>query len=128
MMWMLSKCIHREGDELVSLPAAKVSAASRWLNSSWMSGSGTGMSGNSRRRARRAVAPTVSPVPGDSRATAGWQAIYVDSPETLTPKLALADDRGLAGAGFWAIGYERGLTGYGDLIGRFAAGKLESSP
>ena len=27
-----------------------------------------------------AVAPTVSPVPGDSRATAGWQAIYVDSP------------------------------------------------
>ena len=25
------------------------------------------------------------PVPGDSRATAGWQAIYVDSPETLTP-------------------------------------------
>ena len=75
-----------------------------------------------------AVAPTVSPVPGDSRATAGWQAIYVDSPETLTPKLALADDRGLAGAGFWAIGYERGLAGYGDLIARFAAGKLESSP
>jgi hypothetical protein len=50
-----------------------------------------------------AVAPTVSPVPGDSRATAGWQAIYVDSPATLTPKLALADERGLAGAGFWAI-------------------------
>ena len=72
-----------------------------------------------------AVAPTVSPVPGDSRATAGWQAIYVDSPETLTPKLALADDRGLAGAGFWAIGYERGLAGYGDLIARFAAGKLD---
>ena len=58
-----------------------------------------------------AVAPTVSPVPGDSRATAGWQAIYVDSPRTLEPKLALADDRGLAGAGFWAIGYERGLSG-----------------
>jgi len=72
-----------------------------------------------------AVAPTVSPVPGDSRATAGWQAIYVDSPETLTPKLALADDRGLAGAGFWAIGYERGLAGYGELIARFAAGKLD---
>jgi hypothetical protein len=72
-----------------------------------------------------AVAPTVSPVPGDSRATAGWQAIYVDSPETLTPMLALADDRGLAGAGFWAIGYERGLPGYGDLIARFAAGKLD---
>ena len=71
--------------------------------------------------------PTVSPIPGDSRATAGWQAIYVDSPETLAPKLALADDRGLAGAGFWAIGYERGLAGYGDLIARFAAGKLEVS-
>jgi hypothetical protein len=71
-----------------------------------------------------AVAPIVSPVPGDSRATAGWQAIYVDSPETLTPKLELADERGLAGAGFWAIGYERGLAGYGDLIARFAAGDL----
>jgi spore germination protein YaaH len=72
-----------------------------------------------------AVAPTVSPVPGDSRATAGWQAIYVDSPRTLAPKLALADDRGLAGAGFWAIGYERGQPGYTDLIARFAAGKLD---
>lgn len=71
-----------------------------------------------------AVAPTVSPVPGDSRATAGWQAIYVDSPETLAPKLALADDRGLAGAGFWAIGYVRGLAGYTDLISRFASGRL----
>jgi spore germination protein YaaH len=72
-----------------------------------------------------AVAPTVSPVPGDSRATAGWQAIYVDSPRTLEPKLVLADERGLAGAGFWAIGYERGLDGYSELIKRFANGKLE---
>lgn len=72
-----------------------------------------------------AVAPTVSAAPGDSRATAGWQAIYVDSPRTLAPKLALADERGLAGAGFWAIGYERGLGGYRDLITRFKAGKLE---
>jgi hypothetical protein len=71
-----------------------------------------------------AVGPTVSPLPGDSRATAGWQAIYVDSPRTLSPKLQLADDRGLAGAGFWAIGYERGLAGYRDLIARFAAGEL----
>jgi glycosyl hydrolase family 18 (putative chitinase) len=70
-----------------------------------------------------AVAPTVSPAPGDSRATAGWQAIYVDSPETLAPKLALADDRGLAGAGFWAIGYVRGLAGYKELIARFGAGQ-----
>ncbi len=72
-----------------------------------------------------AVAPTVSPRPGDSRATAGWQAIYVDSPRTLGPKLALADERGLAGAGFWAIGYERGLPDYSELIKRFRAGKLE---
>ena len=56
---------------------------------------------------------------------AGWQGIYVDSPATLTPKLALADARGLAGAGFWAIGYERGLPGYADLVKRFADGKLD---
>ncbi len=71
-----------------------------------------------------AVGPTVSPVPGDSRATAGWQAIYVDSPRTLAPKLKLADDHGLAGAGFWAIGYERGLPDYPELVATFAAGKL----
>ncbi|MEP6638945.1 MAG: glycosyl hydrolase family 18 protein [Chloroflexota bacterium] len=72
-----------------------------------------------------AVAPTVSPAPGDSRATAGWQAIYVDSPRTLKPKLALADERGLAGAGFWAIGYERGLPGYRALMTSFVEGKLD---
>ena len=71
------------------------------------------------------VAPTVSPEPGDSRATAGWQAIYVDSPATLEPKLALADDRGLAGAGFWAIGYERGIPAYTELMTRFAKGGLQ---
>jgi spore germination protein YaaH len=71
------------------------------------------------------VAPTVSPEPGDSRATAGWQAIYVDSPQTLEPKLILADDRGLAGAGFWAIGYERGIPAYTELMTRFAAGGLQ---
>ena len=72
-----------------------------------------------------AVAPTISAAPGDSRAAAGWQAIYVDSPRTLTPKMILADDRGLAGAGFWAMGYERGQPGYHDLFTRFRAGKLE---
>ncbi len=55
--------------------------------------------------------------------TRRWRAVYVDSPATLAPKLALADERGLAGAGFWAIGYERGLPGYTDLIARYAAGK-----
>jgi hypothetical protein len=71
------------------------------------------------------VAPTVSPVPGDSRATAGWQAVYVDSPDTLKPKLSLADERGLAGAGFWAVGYERGLPGYRELMTAFTKGKLD---
>ena len=51
-----------------------------------------------------------------------WSAIYVDSPETLAPKLALANDRGLAGAGFWAIGYERGLPGYRELMDAFTSG------
>jgi spore germination protein YaaH len=54
----------------------------------------------------------------------GWRAIYVDSAETLTAKLALADDRGLAGAGFWAIGYERGQPDITKLIKRFGAGRL----
>jgi hypothetical protein len=71
------------------------------------------------------VPPSVTPVPGDSRATAGWQAIYVDSPRTLTPKLALADDRGLAGAGFWAMGYERGQPGYREMMKKFTDGKLD---
>jgi hypothetical protein len=57
--------------------------------------------------------------PGPERT---WQAVYVDSPATLAPKLALANERGLAGAGFWAIGYERGLPGYTRLMERFTAG------
>jgi len=36
----------------------------------------------------------------------------------------IADERGLAGAGFWAIGYERGLPGYTEMIAAFRAGKL----
>jgi spore germination protein YaaH len=54
----------------------------------------------------------------------GWQAVYYDSPASLTPKLAVADRRGLAGAGFWALGYERGLPEYTSLIGTFRAGQL----
>jgi spore germination protein YaaH len=57
----------------------------------------------------------------------GWQAIYFDSPATLAPKLVLADDRGLAGAGFWAMGYERGLVDYTRLIAAFRAGEVSSS-
>jgi hypothetical protein len=52
-----------------------------------------------------------------------WRGIYVDSPGTLAPKMAEANARGLAGAGFWAIGYERGLPGYTRLMERFVAGE-----
>src|SRR5262245_28615695 len=53
-----------------------------------------------------------------------WLLTYYDSPATLRPKLALARDAGLAGAGFWAIGYERGLPGYSELMGDFRAGEI----
>ena len=64
------------------------------------------------------VPPSATPEP------IAWNAVYYDSPRSLAPKLRLADDRGLAGAGFWAIGYERGLPGYTELIASFHAGKL----
>ena len=54
-----------------------------------------------------------------------FSAVYFDSPRSLGPKLQLANERGLAGAGFWAIGYERGLPGYTELIASFRAGELE---
>jgi hypothetical protein len=56
----------------------------------------------------------------------GWNAVYYDSPRSLAPKLLLADERRLAGAGFWAIGYERGLPGYSELIATFRAGDLQA--
>jgi hypothetical protein len=56
-----------------------------------------------------------------------WRTVYFDSPASLTPKLALANANGLAGAGFWAIGYERGLPDYTALIGRFRAGQPEAA-
>jgi spore germination protein YaaH len=69
---------------------------------------------------------TVGEPPADPSASVDpdrtWRAVYVDSPDTLAPKLELANERGLAGAGFWAIGYERGLPGYTRLMERFAAG------
>ena len=72
------------------------------------------------------LSPGASPAAGASLspglADRTWRAVYVDSPATLAPKLALANARGLAGAGFWAIGYERGLPGYTALITRFGAG------
>jgi hypothetical protein len=71
------------------------------------------------------IGPPASGAPAPSGTAPGpeWRAIYVDSPETLAPKLDLSRQRGLAGAGFWAIGDERGLPGYTDVIGRYAAGE-----
>jgi spore germination protein len=57
-----------------------------------------------------------------------WQAIYYDSPRTLRPKLLLARTSGFAGAGFWAIGYERGLPGYLELMRDFRAGAIVPAP
>jgi spore germination protein YaaH len=68
-----------------------------------------------------APAPGASATPEELDRT--WTAVYVDSPETLAPKMALANERGLAGSGFWAIGYERGLSGYRALMERFVAGE-----
>ena len=88
-----------------------------------------GQRGHARRhRAGRAVPhPELEPRqdPRPERVAVDFTAIYVDSPATLTPKMALADARGLAGVGFWAIGYDRGLPGYAALIKQFRAGKLD---
>ena len=54
-----------------------------------------------------------------------WRITYYDSPATLRAKLALARDQGLAGGGFWAIGYERGLPGYLELMRDFRDGTVE---
>jgi spore germination protein YaaH len=74
------------------------------------------------------AAASDAPVAGGSASPEpiAWNAVYYDSPRSLTPKLRLADDRGLAGAGFWAIGYERGVPGYTELIASFHAGKLDT--
>jgi hypothetical protein len=56
-----------------------------------------------------------------------WLQTYYDSPATLRLKLALARDQGLAGGGFWAVGYEQGLPGYVELMADFRDGKVERS-
>jgi len=53
-----------------------------------------------------------------------WRVTYYDSAATLRSKLAFARDQGLAGGGFWALGYERGLPGYLDLMRDFRNGKV----
>jgi len=56
-----------------------------------------------------------------------WLHTYYDSPATLRLKLALARDHGLAGGGFWAIGYEQGLPGYLELMSDFRDDKVKRS-
>jgi hypothetical protein len=53
-----------------------------------------------------------------------WRVTYYDSPATLRTKLAFARDQGLAGGGFWAVGYERGLPGYTELMRDFRNGRV----
>jgi hypothetical protein len=55
---------------------------------------------------------------------AEWIVTFYDSPATLRPKLALALDNGLAGAGFWAMGYERGIPGFKELMTDFRSGGI----
>jgi spore germination protein YaaH len=74
------------------------------------------------------IAAAASADPLASPTTTQWHAVYFDSPRSLMPKMVEADTRGLAGVGFWAIGYERGLPGYRELIRTFADGKLEAPP
>ena len=57
-----------------------------------------------------------------------WRTIYYDTPESLRPKLGYANDHGLAGAGFWALGYERGLPDYTSLIADFRSGRVMTDP
>jgi hypothetical protein len=66
---------------------------------------------------------SASPMPAGTT----WTAVYVDSPDTLARKLGLGESRDLAGAGFWAIGYERGLPAYTDLMTRYVAGEVPAS-
>jgi Glycosyl hydrolases family 18 len=74
------------------------------------------------------LAPTLDPTESVEFYAVGagdeWDAVYYDSPRSLAPKLALANERGLAGAGFWAIGYERGLPDYTALITGFRNGEV----
>jgi spore germination protein YaaH len=65
--------------------------------------------------------------PASSDPNRTWKAIYVDSPATLMRKLALGQQYGLAGAGFWATGYERGLPGYNEMLSAYLKGAVVSA-
>jgi len=81
------------------------------------------------------VPPVGAPPPGtpptsgtEPPAGTTWRAIFYDSPRTLRSKLALARASGYAGGGFWALGYERGLPGYAQLMADFMAGRVDPTP
>ena len=85
-------------------------------------GSASASTGESRAGVTRLVArrrPPRRSRPGGTRSTTTLPGV---SPRNSL----LADERGLAGAGFWAIGYERGLPGYSELIATFRAGDLQA--
>ena len=71
-----------------------------------------------------AAGPTLQYDPGESvswfarqdPSTGAWKQTFYDTPQSLGPKYQLAIDRHLAGVGIWALGYDRGLTGYWDLL------------
>jgi len=45
-----------------------------------------------------------------------WRQVFYDTPTSLQPKYAYAVSRGLAGVGIWALGYDRGVPGYWELL------------
>ena len=45
-----------------------------------------------------------------------WRQVFYDTPTSLAPKYAYAISRGLAGVGIWALGYDRGVPGYWELL------------
>jgi spore germination protein YaaH len=47
---------------------------------------------------------------------ATWRQVFYDTPTSLRPKYTYAISRGLAGVGIWALGYDRGVPGYWDLL------------
>jgi spore germination protein YaaH len=52
---------------------------------------------------------------------------YYDTPATVAPKLALVGARGLAGVGFWALGYERDPAWWSQVGETFGAPAVTAS-
>jgi putative cell wall-binding protein len=48
--------------------------------------------------------------------TKAWTQTYYDDGTSLRAKYGLAVSRGLAGVGMWALGYDRGVSGYWEAI------------